>query len=290
MNTAHDQRRTWVDRLHGRVLLGAIIPLLVLLLWWLGIRSSTAVVPAFGDVLDVLLHPFRTPPDLSSRSLAFSLLMTLLRLVMGFSLALLTAVPLGFWAGRSRVVDRVLYPIVQISRPVNPVVLLPIVTVLFGLSSVASVVAGPIDAWRYDVWDQVQLAMLFILWWGAFFPVFMSTVHGVRSVRTAYLETMALLGATDAQLLRKMLLPHALPSIAQGMRIAMGVSWLVLLAAEIFPGTRSGIGYMLCTACKTSDYQYTFAAVIVIGIVGLLIDVLFQRIERRASHWQAADR
>jgi NitT/TauT family transport system permease protein len=290
MNTRPEQRRSWPDRLPGKLLLGSLLPLLVLLLWWLGIRSGTAVVPTFGAVLEVLLHPFRTPPDLSSRSLAFSLLMTLLRLALGFSLGVATAVPLGFWAGRSRIVDRVLYPIVQVSRPVNPVVLLPVVTVLFGLSSVASVAVGPLDAWRHDVWDQVQLAMLFILWWGAFFPVFMSTVHGVRSVRTAYLDTMALLGATGSQVLRKVLLPHALPSIAQGMRIAMGVSWLVLLAAEIFPGTRSGIGYMLCTACKTSDYQYTFAAVIVIGLIGLLIDVLFQRLEQRAGRWQAAER
>jgi NitT/TauT family transport system permease protein len=216
--------------------------------------------------------------------------MTLLRLAIGFGLGVLTAVPLGFWAGTNRAVDRILYPFVQLSRSVNPVVLLPIVTVLFGLSSVASVVVGPLEAWKHDMWDQVQLAMIFILWWGAFFPVFMSTVHGVRSVRTAYLETMELLGATDRQALAKVVLPHALPSIAHGMRIAMGITWLVLLAAEIFPGTRSGIGYMLCTACKTSDYQYTFAAVIVIGAVGLVIDVLLNRLEQRVGHWQAAER
>ena len=287
----HPNRHTaWPDRLAGKLLLGALIPGLLLFLWWLGIRSGTAVVPAFGEVLEVLLHPFRTPPDLYSRSLAFSLLMTLLRLAIGFGLGVVTAVPLGFWAGRNRVVDRILYPVVQISRSVNPVVLLPIVTVLFGLSSVGSVVVGPVDAWRSDVWDQVQLAMVFILWWGAFFPVFMHTLHGVRSVRTAYLETMTILGATDRQVLTRVMVPHVLPSIAHGMRVAMGVTWLVLLAAEIFPGTRSGIGYMLCTACKTSDYEYTFAALIVIGVVGLLTSGALRRLERGVSHWQAAER
>lgn len=284
------QPPAWADRTAGKFALGSLLPLLLLVLWWLGIRSGTAVVPTFGSVLDVLLHPFRTPPDLSSRSLAFSLLMTLLRLAIGFGLGVLTAIPLGFWAGTNRVVDRILYPAVQISRSVNPVVLLPIVTVLFGLSSIASVAVGPLDAWKSDVWDQVQLAMIFILWWGAFFPVFMSTVQGVRSIRTSYLETIRLLGATDRQVLTKVVFPHALPSIAHGMRVAMGITWLVLLAAEIFPGTRSGIGYMLCTACKTSDYQYTFAAVIVIGVVGLLVDVLLSRLERRAGHWQVMER
>lgn len=276
----------WTDRLAGRIVLGSLLPLAVVVLWWIGIRSGTAVVPNFGEVLDVLVHPFRTPPDLSTRSLAFSLLMTLLRLAVGFGLAAATAIPLGLWAGKSRTVEHILYPIVQLSRPINPVVLLPLATVLFGLSSVASVLTGPVDAWRWDVWDQVQLAMVFILWWGAFFPIFMSTVHGVRSVRTAYVESLRLLGASDRQMLAKVVLPHALPSIAHGMRLAMGVSWLVLIAAEIFPGTRSGIGYMLCTACKTSDYQYTFAAMFVIGAAGLGIDVLFQRLERRAGHWQ----
>jgi NitT/TauT family transport system permease protein len=84
--------------------------------------------------------------------------------------------------------------------------------------------------------------------------------------------------------------PSALPSIMNGMRIGMGVTWLVLIAAEIFPGTRSGIGYMLCTACKTSDYQYSFAAVLVIALTGFMIDRLLDRLERGVSHWQSRER
>jgi NitT/TauT family transport system permease protein len=279
-------KRHWADRLPGKLLLGSILPLVVVLAWWLAIRSGTAVVPSFAAVGRVFLHPFEAPPDLYSRSLAFSLLMTTIRLVLGFGLAVVTAVPLGFLAGRNRVADRILYPLVQLARPINPVALLPIATVLFGLSSFATVLVGGLDAWRYDVLDQVQIAMIFILWWGAFFPIFVSTVHGVRSVRSAHLETMHLLGAAPFQTARLVVFPHALPSIANGMRIALGVTWLVLIAAEIFPGTRSGIGYMLCTACKTSDYQYTFAAVFVIGVMGLLTDWLLLRLERRVGHWQ----
>lgn len=168
--------------------------------------------------------------------------------------------------------------------------LLPIATVLFGLSSVGSVVYGGTEAWKHDILDQIQIAMIFILWWGAFFPVFMSAVHGVRSVRISYLETMELLGATRQQILRKVIFPHTLPYLANGMRIALGVTWLVLIAAEIFPGTRSGLGYMLCTACKTSDYQYTFAAMFMIGMVGLVTDWFLSRIERSVGHWQSVER
>lgn len=283
-------RGPFADTLVGRILLGAVFPAGLVFLWYLGMRSGTAVVPTFGEVLRVLLRPMETPPDLYSRSLAFSLLMTLIRLCLGFGLGVLTAVPLGFLAARNAVVDRLLYPVVQMARPINPVVLLPVATVLFGLSSVATVLFGGEVAWRYDVLDQIQLAMVFILWWGAFFPIFLSTVHGVRSVRTAHLEAMALLGAPQRLVMRRVIIPHALPSIAHGMRMALGVTWLVLIAAEIFPGTRSGIGYMLCTACKTSDYQYTFAAMIVISIVGLSADVLLGRFEKTVSRWQAAER
>lgn len=271
-------------------MLGSVIPGLILLAWWAGIRSGTAVVPTFGEVLRVLAHPFETPSDIYSRSLAFSFMITLIRLFAGFSLGVVTAVPLGLLAGQSRVVDRLLNPAVQMAKPINPIVLLPIATVLFGLTSVASLVAGGVDAWRYDVWDQVQVAMLLILWWGAFFPIFISTLHGVRAVRTAYLETMHLMGATGWQTFRKVLFPHALPYSANGVRIAMGVTWLVLIAAEIFPGTRSGLGYMLCVACKTSDYEYTFAALLLIGLVAFLIDLGLHRLERSVGHWQSAER
>jgi len=290
MNDREKAGKAWADSLPGKFLLGSILPALLLFIWWLAVRSGTAVVPTFMEVLDVLAHPFQVPPDLYSRSLAFSVMMTMLRLAIGFGLGVLTAVPLGLLAAGSRVADRILYPLIQVARPINPIVLLPIATVAFGLSSIASVVVGGEDAWRHDVWDQVQLAMIFILWWGAFFPVFLGTISGARSVRTAYIETMRLLGASRMMVLRKVVIPNALPSIASGMRIGLGVTWLVLIAAEIFPGTRSGIGYMLCTACKTSDYQYTFAAMLVIGIVGLMSDILLLRFERSAGHWQSRER
>ncbi|TAN45615.1 MAG: ABC transporter permease [Nitrospirae bacterium] len=280
----------WADRLPAKLLLGAIIPALMIFFWWLAGRSGTAVVPSIMEVLKVLADPFEPPADMYSSSLAFSLLMTLLRLVIGFGLGVVTAVPLGLLAGSNRVIDRILGPSIQMSRAINPIVLLPIAVALFGLSSIATILAGGPDAWKHDVLDQVQLAMIFILWWGAFFPVFVSTVHGVKGVRAAYLETMEMMGADSRTVFRRVIFPHALPSIANGMRIGMGVTWLVLLAAEVFPGTRSGLGYMLCTACKTSDYQYTFAAMILIAVLGLSIDTAMSRFEKRAGHWRSPER
>ena len=282
--------KSFADKLAGRIVLGAVLPLCLLFAWWMGIKSGTAVVPAFGEVAHVLSHPFDQPEDIYSRSLAFSTLMTLTRLTLGFGFALITAVPLGLLAGKYSAFNRLLAPMVHAARPINPIVLLPIATVLFGLLSMATLFYGGTEPWRYDVLDQVQLAMIFILWWGAFFPIFINTVHGVRSVRHSHIETLKLMGASEVMIFRRGILPHSLPYITNGMRQALGVAWLVLIAAEVYPGTRSGLGYMLCVACKTSDYEYTFAAIIVIGIVASATDMILSRLERRVSHWQAVQR
>lgn len=273
----------------ARLLLGSIIPGLVLIAWWLGSKTGSAVVPTFGEVWTVLTHPFAEPEGLYSRSLAFSIVITLMRLGLGFGLAVVTGVVLGMIAGRNHIMEHILHPIVELARPINPIVLLPIITVLIGLASLGTMLYGPMKAWEHDVLDQVQVAMILILWYGAFFPIYMSTVHGVRNVRTAYLEAMSLMGANKRQVMRWVVLPHSLPYIANGMRIALGVSWLVVIAAEVFPGTRSGLGYMLCTACKTAEYEYTFSAIIVIGVIGLLSNEILKRFEARVSHWRKTE-
>jgi NitT/TauT family transport system permease protein len=290
VRTATRAGSRWADRAPGRLILGAVIPSLVIAGWWFGASSGSAVVPGFGEVWDVLARPLREPPDLQSPSLAFSVAITLVRFAVGFSLAVVTAVPLGIAAARSPALERILSPMVELARPINPVVLLPLLTVLLGLTSPATILFGQRAAWQHAILDQLPLAMLFILWYGAFFPIYLSALHGVRAIRTSYLETLKLLGAGWGQELRWLLLPHALPAIANGMRIALGVTWLVIIAAELFPGTRSGLGYMLCTACKTSEYEYTFAAIILIGVIGLLTNGLLGRFERSVGHWQAAER
>ena len=280
----------WADRLPWRLAISLVLPCVLVLAWWFGIKKGTAVVPSFSEVWDVLSHPFREPPDLSSRSLAFSTFITLVRLSIGFGLGVITAVPLGYLSAKSPVIRRLLDPFIQMAKPINPIILLPIATVVFGLSSFATVLYGELHAWQHDVLDQIQIAMVLILWWGAFFPVYISTFDATATIKRAFIETMLLMNATKWHIFRYVELPYILPQVLSGMRIALGVTWLVLIAAEIFPGTRAGLGYMLCTACKTSDYQYTFSALIIIATIGLITDRGFQSIEKRLSHWKAMER
>lgn len=284
------QATHWADRFLGRVALGSVIPLFVVLAWKLAIIKGVAVVPTFGEVAGVFLNPFEPPAEFYSRSFAFSVMMTMVRIAFGFGIGVLTALPLGLLAGQSRIVERLLEPAIQMARPINPIVLLPLATVFFGVASLGTLVYGELEAWRHDLLDQVQVAMIFILWWGAFFPVFISTLYGVRSVPKSYLESMRLMGASPFQTFRHVHFPHALPFAANGMRIAMGVTWLVVIAAEIFPGTRSGLGYMLCVACKTIDYEYTFAAIITVGVIAYLTDLALHAFERSVGRWQVLRR
>jgi NitT/TauT family transport system permease protein len=207
----------------------------------------------------------------------------------GFGLAALTAIPLGILVGRVRVVREIFSPTIELIRPICPVAWLPVLIILFGLSSVGTLVYGD-QAWRHDLLGHLGLAMIAITWYGAFFPIFVNTVHGVTNVKVLFIEVAKTNGANRAEIFRSVILPASLPAIVAGLRIGMGTAWMVIVAAEFFPGTKSGVGYMITTAHEVSEYQYAFASIVVIGLMGILINAVLGRIERRVGRWQARER
>jgi NitT/TauT family transport system permease protein len=145
-------------------------------------------------------------------------------------------------------------------------------------------------AWKHDLLDQLGVAMVAVIWWGAFFPIFVNTVHGVRNVKALYLEVGRICGASRLQTFRRIVLPAALPAIVAGLRIGMGTAWMVIVAAEFFPGTRSGLAYMITTADEVGKHRYTFACILVIGLLGILINSALRRLEDRVGRWKAKER
>jgi sulfonate transport system permease protein len=279
-------------KLPGRVralLLGVLPPLLILLVWHFASRSSQATIPGILQVIDVLLHPFRDPPGLDSYSLAHSALISFARVLCGFTLAALTAVPLALLVGRVRFIREIVTPTIELIRPVCPVAWLPVLIILFGLSSVGTLIYGD-SAWRHGFLSHLGLAMVAVTWYGAFFPIFVNSVHGVTHVRQLYIEVALTNGASPRQIFRHVILPGALPAIVAGLRIGMGTAWMVIVAAEFFPGTKSGVGYMITTSHEVAEPRYGFAAILVIGVLGIVLNAILGRVERRVGRWQARER
>ena len=125
---------------------------------------------------------------------------------------------------------------------------------------------------------------------GAFFPIVLSTAGGAAGVRDAYIETVRVFGANRRQALLKVIVPAAAPSIVTGLRVGGGIAWRVIIAAEIFPGTRGGLGYMITTAHEQASYEYAFASIIVIGAIGLILDGLLRLAGAGVSRWQPKER
>ena len=247
------------------------------------------VLPTIGEVADVLVHPLRDPPNLDSRPLLHSVGISVLRVLIGFVAAALTGVPLGILVGSSRIARSIVSPVVEVFRPICPIAWLPVAIIVFGFASAGSLLWGD-SAWRHDLLSQIQVAMVFIIWWGAFFPIILNTVAGVEGVRTLYLEAARTLGANRRQAFVKVVLPASLPSIMTGLRLGMGLAWMVIVAAEIFPGTRAGLRYMIVTAHQVAQYEYAFASIIAIGVMGLVINSGMQYISNRVSRWEALER
>ncbi len=273
-------------RLIRRVLLGAVVPALVLLVWH-GHRG--AVVPGVGEVLAVLARPFDQPVGLDSASLGAGLTVSVLRVGIGFGLAALTAIPIGVLLGRSSVVRDLLGPTLSAVMAVSPIAWMPVAILVFGFASVGSAIYGD-EAWRADLLDQLSLAVLVVIWVGAFFPIALATAGGTRGVRDAHVEAVRVLGAGRWSVLSKVILPASVPSMVTGLRLGAGVAWRVMVAAEFFPGTRSGLGHMILTALEQAEYRYAFAAIIVIAMIGLVADGTFRLLGRAVGHWQQKER
>jgi NitT/TauT family transport system permease protein len=192
---------------------------------------------------------------------------SLVHFALGMGAGLLVGLPIGMAMGWYRTADQILDPIVEILRPIPPLAWIPFAIIWFGLTDEA---AG------------------FIIFVGAVFPILINTYIGFRSLPKVYVESAKVLGATkDADLIRYIAFPYALPSIAGGIRIAMGIAWMCLVAAEIFGTSIGGLGYEIWHYYSLHRMAYVLLYMIVLGLLGLLIDRSFRYVvEERMLRWR----
>ena len=193
---------------------------------------------------------------------------SLFRVGSGFLLAVAFAVPLGLWMGWVRGAFTTLNPIFQMLRPISPIAWIPIAILWFGVGN-----ASPI----------------FFIFISSVFPMVVQTTSGVHTIERRYLRAAANFGVSRATVFRRVVIPAALPQIIVGMRIGLGVAWLVVVAAEMI-ALRSGLGYLIIDSRNAGNrYDLVIAAMIIIGLIGLLLDGLMRLLEGlKAVQWRYA--
>ncbi len=187
---------------------------------------------------------------------------SLFRVTWGFLLAVLLAVPLGLIIGWNRRADMAFYPIIQILRPISPLAWIPIAILWFGVG---------------------DLSAIFLIFLGCFFPLLLSAIHAVRSIPAVYLNAGRNFGLGPFALVTRVLFPAVLPQLIVGMRITLGVGWLVVVAAEMI-AVNSGLGFLIVDARNAGNrYDLVVAGMVIIGLIGLLLDRGMRSLEQVQS-------
>ena len=192
----------------------------------------------------------RGPND---KGIGLQLFASLKRVFLGFTLASLVAVPLGVLLGMSPLVRRVIDPIVQVLRPVSPLAWFPL-----GLVALQS----------------APQAAVFVVFITSLWPTVINTAVGVASVPKSYRDMARVFEFSTAQYVTRVLLPYSLPHILTGLRLSMGIAWLVIVAAEMLSGG-TGIGFFVWDSWNALSLERVVSAILLIGVVGLILDRAF---------------
>lgn len=267
-----------------RVALSLLVPLVFVVLWGAVARrlGNEVILPGVGQVASLFFEP--TTSLISMGSLVTNVAVSLVRVLVGYLLAVCVAVPLGIVMGYYRMVFRLLNGFLALFRPIPPLAWVPLVLAWFGVASMATLLGvqkGP----AYLYLSNLKFSMIYIIFIGAFYPVLTSAMHGVMGVRRTLLDSARVLGAGEWEIFRKILLPASSPSIVNGMRIGLGVAWMCLVSAEMLPGSLSGVGYLITHAYTLARTDIVIAGMISIGVIGALLDFLFRLVEHRKFVW-----
>ncbi len=274
-------------------LLSMLILLVVLLAWYLATGSSTPAASNAGmtpeqieyakmmgkdpgstkaagfptlaqmgsTVWGHLSNPFydNGPND---KGIALQLGYSLVRVALGFGLASVVAIPLGFLIGMSPLLRTALNPFIQILKPISPLAWMPLAL--------------------YTIKDS-SISGIFVIFICSVWPMLVNTAFGVASVKREWLNVANTLEVSPLRKAFKVILPAAAPTILTGMRISMGIAWLVIVAAEMLVGG-TGIGYFVWNEWNNLSLTNVIFAIVVIGVTGMLLDMVFARLQQAVTY------
>lgn len=236
--------------------LGALLALWSMIAHWQPnlpgpLKTWTAAVVLFSDPFYV-----NGPNDVG---IGWNILNSLMRVGLGFGLAALVGIPLGFAIGRFAFLSAMAQPVISLLRPVSPLAWLPIGLLVFQK-------AGP--------------AAIYVIFISSIWPMIINTAVGVRQVPQDYLNVARVLRLSEWKIATRILLPAVLPHILTGVRLAIGVAWLVIVAAEMLTGG-TGLGFWVWDEWNNLNVEHIIIAIFIVGLVGLLLEQALVLVARR---------
>lgn len=219
-------------------------------------------ISAFGginsdgdEIVGVLADPFYIANE-DDKGIFWQILASLERVFSGFGLAILVGVPLGLIIGMSKEAQYAFDPFIQIFKPVSPLAWLPLLLFIF---------------------QDINLTAISTIFVTSIWPIIINTALGVRNVSNDYMNVAKVLQFTPMEKIRKIILPVAVPFIFTGMRLSLGIAWLVIVAAEMLTGG-IGIGFWIWDEYNNLNYHHIIIGIIIVGVVGFILDIVMGKI------------
>jgi NitT/TauT family transport system permease protein len=229
----------------------------LLVLWQIAVnRAAVHLLPGpwgvVGGIADLARHGL----------LLKYITASLFRVTWGFVAAAVLAIPLGLTIGWYRRAEMAFNPLIQVFRPISPLAWIPIAILWFGVG---------------------DLSAVFLIFLSCFFPLLLTAINAVQRIPAVYVNAGRNFGLSPAGLVYRVLYPAVLPQLITGLRITLGVAWLVVVAAEMI-AVNSGLGFLIVDARNAGDrYDLVVAAMVIIGIIGLLLDLGMRSLEGAKS-------
>ncbi len=230
---------------------------LFLALWYFSVAwTKTNIFPSPREVVRGMAELVR------QHALWGDIVDSLRRVAIGFGTAAVLGIPIGLTLGWYPAADQVVNPVMQLLRPISPIAWIPVAIIFFGVGDKAAI---------------------FLIFMGAYFPIVVACASGVTNVPAMYRRAGHNFGLTPVQVLARVVFPAALPRILMGLRIALGIAWLVVVAAEMI-AVDSGLGYLVIDSRNSGKrYDLVVAAMLMIGVIGLILDTAFRSLEKIQS-------
>lgn len=239
-----------------------VLPSIFLAIWYAVSRAQLYPVYIIPP-LDMVVSSF---VELMSTGVLFQhIFWSVLRVSTGFAVALIIGIPLGIGMGWSVNLMRLVEPLTNVLRQIPPIAWVPFAIIWFK--------AGVVES------------SAFIVFIGAFFPIVLNTISGVKGVPVLFIESAYTLGANNKQILTKVVLPASMPNILTGLRIGLGIGWMSLVAAEMM-GQDFGLGSLIINSSYVLRMDQVVVGMLVIGFLGFLMDRVFKEIEGVLLSWR----